>query len=81
MVLSHDTACYIDWFPHDEDGAGNYTYIHDAVLPALAERGVTPAQIETMLVANPRRYFTPPADPPGAGDAGDTAAGRRISRA
>jgi phosphotriesterase-related protein len=69
MVLSHDAACYIDWFDHDEDEAGNYTYIHDAVLPALAERGVTPAQIETMLVANPRRYFTPPAGPPGAGDA------------
>jgi phosphotriesterase-related protein len=61
MVLAHDTACYIDWFAHDEEGAGNYTYIHDQVLPALAERGVTPAQIETMLVANPRRYFTPPA--------------------
>jgi phosphotriesterase-related protein len=61
MVLSHDAASYIDWFPHDEDGAGNYTYIHDDVLPALAKRGVTADQIETMLVANPRRYFTPPA--------------------
>lgn len=61
MVLAHDAACYIDWFAHDEEAAGNFTYIHDQVLPALAERGVTPAQIETMLVANPRRYFTPPA--------------------
>jgi phosphotriesterase-related protein len=61
MVLSHDAACYIDWFPHDEDAAGNYTYIHDQVLPALADRGVTPGQIETMLVANPRRYFSPAA--------------------
>jgi phosphotriesterase-related protein len=60
MVLSHDTACYIDWFDQPEEEAGNYTYIHDKVLPALAERGVTPEQIETMLVANPRRYFTPP---------------------
>jgi phosphotriesterase-related protein len=60
MVLSHDAACYIDWFAHDEEGAGNYTYIHDDVLPALARRGVTADQIETMLVANPRRYFTPP---------------------
>jgi phosphotriesterase-related protein len=64
MVLSHDAACYIDWYPHDEDGAGNYTYIHDQVLPALTERGVTAGQIETMLVVNPRRYFSAaPAQP------------------
>jgi phosphotriesterase-related protein len=60
MVLSHDTACFIDWFPHDDATAGNYTHIHDHVLPALAGLGVTAGQIETMLVANPRRYFTPP---------------------
>jgi len=59
MVLSHDAACFIDWYPHDEAKAGNYTYIHDHVLPALAERGVTAEQVEAMLVANPRRYFTP----------------------
>ncbi len=58
MVLSHDAACYIDWYPHDEETAGNYTYIHDEVLPALAERGVSAAQIETMLVGNPRRSFS-----------------------
>jgi phosphotriesterase-related protein len=58
MVLSHDAACYIDWYPHDEETAGNYTYIHDEVLPALTERGVSAAQIETMLVGNPRRYFS-----------------------
>ncbi len=58
MVLSHDAACYIDWYPHDEKTAGNYTYIHDEVLPALAERGVSAAQIETMLIGNPRRYFS-----------------------
>jgi len=27
------------------------------VLPALRDRGVTEAQIEAMLVTNPRRYF------------------------
>lgn len=58
MVLSHDAACYIDWYPHDDETAGHYTYIHDEVLPALAERGVSAAQIETMLVGNPRRYFS-----------------------
>jgi phosphotriesterase-related protein len=59
IVLSHDASCFIDWYPFDESAAGNYTYIHDHVLPALGERGVTAEQIDAMLVANPRRYFTP----------------------
>jgi len=58
IVLSHDAACYIDWFPHDESRAGNYTFIHEQVLPALRERGVTGEQLDAMLVGNPRRYFT-----------------------
>ncbi len=60
IVLSHDAACYIDWYPHDESTAGNYTYIHEYALPALTERGVRSDQIAAMLTANPRRYFTPP---------------------
>jgi phosphotriesterase-related protein len=60
MVLSHDVASFIDWYPHDEEQAGNYTYIHDQVLPELAERGVSDEQINQMLVGNPRRYFTAP---------------------
>ncbi len=60
MVLSHDAACYIDWYPHDDAKAGNYLYIHEHVRPALTERGVTTEQLDAMLVANPRRYFTPP---------------------
>ena len=59
MVVSHDAACYIDWFPRDDSRAGNYTFIHETVLPALTERGVTAEQIDAMLVGNPRRYFTP----------------------
>jgi phosphotriesterase-related protein len=62
MVLSHDAACFIDWFPAAAKAAAlprwHFTHIHDAVLPALRERGVTDAQIATMLVENPRRYFT-----------------------
>ncbi len=58
LVLSHDAACYIDWYPHDESKAGNYLYIHDYVLPALTERGVSAEQIELMLTGNPSRYFT-----------------------
>jgi len=63
MVLSHDAACYIDWFPPAAvpQFAPNWHYQHlfNDVLPALRDRGVTDAQLETMLVANPRRYFWP----------------------
>jgi phosphotriesterase-related protein len=62
MVLSHDAACHIDWFPPEAvpsfAPSWNYEHIFADVLPALRERGVTAAQIESMLVANPRRYFS-----------------------
>lgn len=62
MVLSHDAACFIDWFPAGtrETALPNwhYTHIHDDVLPALRARGVTETQLATMLVDNPRRYFS-----------------------
>jgi phosphotriesterase-related protein len=64
MVLSHDASCHIDWFPPGvrEQIAPNWhhTHLHDQVLPALRTAGVTQAQLTTMLVDNPRRYFTPP---------------------
>jgi phosphotriesterase-related protein len=63
MVLSQDASCFIDWFPEALPAVmapnWTYTHIHKDVLPALRERGTTDAQIETMLVDNPRRYFTP----------------------
>jgi phosphotriesterase-related protein len=62
MVLSHDASCYIDWFPPavipQFAPSWNYEHIFDDVLPALRERGVTDAQIDTMLIENPRRYFS-----------------------
>ena len=62
IVLSHDASCYIDWSPQQVipafAPAWHYGHLFDDVLPALRERGVTEAQIETMLVANPRRYFS-----------------------
>jgi phosphotriesterase-related protein len=65
MVLSHDAACYIDWFRPDVIAgfapSWHYGHLFDDVLPALLDRGVTEAQLETMLVANPRRYFSGPA--------------------
>jgi phosphotriesterase-related protein len=61
MVLSHDTSCHIDWV---DDGVRDmfmpnwhYGHIHQHVLPALREGGVTEEQIEDMLVGNPQRYF------------------------
>jgi phosphotriesterase-related protein len=62
MVLSHDAACYIDWFRPEQIGAfapdWHFGHLFNDVLPGLLERGVSQAQIETMLVANPRRYFS-----------------------
>jgi phosphotriesterase-related protein len=62
IVLSHDAACHIDWFaPAVRERVHprwHFTHIHDDVLPALRERGVSEDQIVTMLVENPRAYFT-----------------------
>ncbi|WP_323186804.1 hypothetical protein [Streptomyces sp. NBC_00878] len=61
--MSHDASCHIGWFPPGvrEKIAPNwhYTHLYDEVLPALRAAGVTEAQLTTMLVENPRRYFTP----------------------
>ena len=63
MVLSHDASCHIDWVPPGLIGAfapnWHLDHLLDEVLPALREQGVSEQQIEEMLVANPRRYFTP----------------------
>jgi phosphotriesterase-related protein len=65
LVLSQDASCYIDWFPEGlmAKVAPNWHYEHITrdVVPALLERGVSPEQITTMLVDNPRRYFEGPA--------------------
>jgi phosphotriesterase-related protein len=66
MVLAHDANCFIDYWggAHDQlrpVAAPNWHYEHisDDVLPALLEAGVTQAQLDTMLIENPVRYFTP----------------------
>ncbi|MEU5885165.1 phosphotriesterase-related protein [Spirillospora sp. NPDC047279] len=64
MVLSHDASCYMDWFGPDPDmlrGMApnwNYRHISDDVLPSLRALNVTDAQIDQMLIENPRRYFS-----------------------
>lgn len=63
VVLAQDASCFIDWFPpglaQQLQPQWNYTHIHDDVLPALRAQGVSEQQITTMLVDNPRDYFTP----------------------
>ncbi|PRX58736.1 phosphotriesterase-related protein [Nonomuraea fuscirosea] len=65
MVLSHDTACFMDYFGGDWEETRStlapnwrYDHIHDDVLAALLGLGVTDDQIEQMLVFNPKRYFS-----------------------
>lgn len=62
MVLAHDAACFMDWLPEAALPVvlpnWHYLHIHNDVLPALHERGVTEEQITTMLVDNPRAIFS-----------------------
>jgi len=61
MVLSHDAACYIDWFDEEmlKASTPNWHFLHitNDVVPALQARGVTDEQVNQMLVENPRRIF------------------------
>ena len=61
MVLSHDAMCFNDWLPEELVPVAlpnwHYLHIHNDVLPALKQRGVTDEQITTMLVDNPRKIF------------------------
>lgn len=61
MVLSHDAACFNDWLPEAAlpvvTPNWNFLHIHNDVIPALKQRGVTDEQIRTMLIDNPRKIF------------------------
>lgn len=65
IVLSHDASCFADMFtgeagPALAQAAPNWHYLHitSDVLPELRAQGVSQEQVTTMLVDNPRRYFT-----------------------
>jgi phosphotriesterase-related protein len=62
MILSHDANCFSDWFPPGlgDQVTPNWHFLHieQDVLPALRERGVSDEQITTMMVENPRRFFS-----------------------
>jgi phosphotriesterase-related protein len=61
MVLSHDASCFVDWLPEEVVPVvlpnWHYLHIHNDVIPALKDRGVTDEQLTTMLVGNPRKIF------------------------
>ena len=61
MVLAHDASCFIDWFDPEAKRQvvprWNFRHISEDVIPALLEGGASQADIDTMLVDNPRRYF------------------------
>lgn len=61
MVLSQDAACFNDWLPEEALPVvlprWHFLHIHNDVIPALQEQGVTDEQIHLMLVENPRKIF------------------------
>lgn len=61
LVLSHDAACFMDFLPEQAVPLmlprWNYLHIHNDVIPALKQRGVTDERIRIMIVDNPRRIF------------------------
>ena len=62
MVVSHDACSFQDFFDGEyiENFAPNWCYEHVPrdVLPALAEAGVSQADIDTMMVSNPKKVFS-----------------------
>jgi phosphotriesterase-related protein len=61
MVLSQDASCFMDALPEAAVPVmlpnWHYLHIHNDVIPALRQRGVTNDQINAMLVDNPRKIF------------------------
>lgn len=67
IFLSADSCATLDWFPVELErqmlDAGmavdwSIAIVHDKVLPALRERGMTAEQEQTILVENPVRWLT-----------------------
>jgi len=58
--LGHDAACFYDFMvdnPRFADASPSYLLLSQSVLPALGEVGVSAADIDRMLIENPRRFF------------------------
>jgi len=68
--LSHDAACFYDFMigdPAFADEKPDYLLITNQVLPALLQAGITEAQIEEMMVGNPRRFLGAAEEAPAGG--------------
>lgn len=61
LMLSHDTCATLDWYPPGVVDAiaprWRPTLLFEEELPALAALGVSDEHVETMLIANPARWF------------------------
>lgn len=62
LALSHDCCCWSDFFPDIADYHAampnhHYLHIHNEVMPALLEAGVSQADLDRMFIDNPRRLF------------------------
>jgi phosphotriesterase-related protein len=62
LGLSHDCCAWSDFFPQIEDyhramPRHHYLHIHNEVIPALLEAGVSQHDLDTMFIDNPRRHF------------------------
>jgi phosphotriesterase-related protein len=58
--LGHDAACFYDFMvgnPVFADEKPDYLHISQNIVPALLAAGVTRAQIDELLIDNPRRFF------------------------
>lgn len=59
--LSHDGACFYDFMfenPIFADEHPDYLHISNSIVPALLEAGVTREQLDQIMVANPRAFFS-----------------------
>lgn len=69
LLLSQDASCWNDRTPMEavrqQRPLWHHRHVVEDVVPALLERGVTKAQIETMLSGNPRAIFASRAPYPG----------------
>lgn len=64
IVLSHDACCGIDWMADYAQVTAlmpnwHLSHISTDVLPALQRAGVSDAQLDQMMIANPRRLLEP----------------------
>jgi phosphotriesterase-related protein len=59
--LGHDGACFYDFMvanPTFADERPDPLHLTTTIFPALREAGVTQAQLDQMLIENPRRFFS-----------------------